>query len=169
MNTHQILPVNNGMSEQNRKKVVQVLNTELSDHYLLQAKTKFYHWNVRGSHFRDLHLLFDEQYEIIANMVDELAEQSLKLGGHASGTLKSFLEQSRLKEDHEPAIPDTRDMVQNLLNDHESIMNNLYKEIKVLDEEYDDAVTSNKLQDISDQHHKMAWMLRMILQKSNLE
>ncbi len=158
----------NGMTDKNRKKVVEVLNQELADHYVLQTKTKFYHWNVRGPLFHDLHVLFDEQYEALATMVDELAEQSLKLGGHANGTLQTFIKDSRLGEDKAGMIPDTREMVEQLLADHEQIMQNLHKEIKVLDEDCDDAVTSNKLQDISDQHHKMAWMLRMLLQKNTL-
>jgi DNA-binding ferritin-like protein len=52
---------------------------------------------------------------------------------------------------------------------HESVLETLHADIKTTDEKHDDAVTSNLLQDISAKHHKMAWMLRMIIQKSTLD
>jgi starvation-inducible DNA-binding protein len=164
-----MLPMNNGVSEQNRKAVIECLHQELADHYVLVTKTRFYHWNVEGPEFHDLHELLDEQYAIIAEQIDQIAEQALQLGGQAPGTLAWFLGHARLKEDNDENIPDTRRMIQNLLDDHEAIMTNLHGEIGTVEEENDDKVTSNFLQEISAQHHKMAWMLRMILQNSSLE
>jgi starvation-inducible DNA-binding protein len=164
-----LLPMRNGMSEKNRKAVVTLLNQEVADHYVLVTKTKFYHWNVEGPEFHDIHELLDEHYEILSEMIDLLAEQCLKLGGQAAGKLAWFQENMRLAEDPGEQIPDTRRMVENLLEDHESIMEYLAKDIKDTDEKYDDPVTSNLLQDFSAKHHKMAWMLRMILQKSQID
>ena len=76
-----MLSIRNGISDDNRKAVTALLNQQLADHYVLLTKTKFYHWNVEGPEFHDLHELFDAQYEMIAEQVDELAEQALKLGG----------------------------------------------------------------------------------------
>jgi starvation-inducible DNA-binding protein len=135
---------------------------------VLVTKTKFYHWNVEGPEFHDIHELLDEQYEILSDIVDELAEQCLKLGGQAAGTLHWFKDHARLKEDPGEEIPDTRSMIQNLVDDHETVMESLHENIKTIDDDYDDAVTSNLLQDISAKHHKMAWMLRMILQRTTL-
>jgi starvation-inducible DNA-binding protein len=159
----------NGMSEKNRSSVVDLLNRQVADHYALVTKTKFYHWNVEGPEFHDIHVLLDDHYAILSDMVDELAEQCLKLGGQAAGTLAWFKAHTRLAEDDGESIPDTRSMIENLMNDHESILETLHKDIKATDEKHDDAVTSNLLQDISAKHHKMAWMLRMILQKSALD
>lgn len=164
-----MLSMRNGVSEENRKAVIALLHRQLADHYVLVAKTKFYHWNVEGPEFHDLHELFDEHYAIIEEQVDQLAEQALKLGGQAPGTLAWFLEHTRLTEDKGETIPDTLRMVKNLLDDHETIMENLYEDITATDEDYKDAVTSNLLQEISDAHHKMAWMLRMIMQPTTLE
>lgn len=166
---HSMLPMRNGMKDSDRKAAIGILHKQLADHYTLVTKTKFYHWNVEGPEFHDLHELLDEHYEIISEQVDELAEQALKLGGQAPGTLDYFKRTSRLPEDNGESIPDTLAMIQNLLNDHESIMEKLHQDIDDLDEKYSDKVTSNKLQDISDQHHKMAWMLRMIIQPTTLE
>jgi starvation-inducible DNA-binding protein len=164
-----LLPMRNGMTDSNRKAVVAILNRQVADHYVLLTKTKFYHWNVEGPEFHDLHELLDEHYEILADIVDGVAEQCLKLGGQAAGTLQWFKAHTRLPEDEGENIPDTYAMIQNLLDGHETILENLHKDIKTTDDKHDDAVTSNLLQDVSDKHHKMAWMLRMILQKSTLD
>ena len=164
-----ILPMRNGVPEENRKAIVARLNQQVADHYVLVTKTKFYHWNVEGPEFHDIHKLLDEHYEILSDMVDELAEQCLKLGGQAAGTLQWFKDHARLEEDPGENIPDTRSMIRNLVNDHEDVMESLHDDIDSIDNDYDDAVTSNLLQDISGKHHKMAWMLRMILQRTSLD
>ena len=164
-----LIPMRNGMSDEQRKGVVALLNLQVADHYVLLTKTKFYHWNVEGPEFHDIHELLDEHYETLSEVVDEIAEQTLKLGGQAAGTLAWFKAHTRLGEDEGENIPDTRRMIQNLKDDHESIMETLHADIGACEEKYDDAVTSNLLQEMSDKHHKMAWMLRMILQQSTLE
>ena len=167
-NIHSMLPVRNGVSEPHRKAIIALLHQQLADHYVLVTKTKFYHWNIEGPEFHDLHELLDSHYAIISDQVDEIAEQNLKLGGQTPGTLAWFKTHSRIQEDEGNSIPDTRTMVNNLLTNHEHIMETLHSDIKDIDAKYDDAVTSNLLQDICDEHHKMAWMLRMILQPSSL-
>src|SRR5215813_470705 len=94
-----LLPMRNGMSDANRKAVVALLNLQVADHYALVTKTKFYHWNVEGPEFHDIHELLDEHYEILSNIVDEVAEQCLKLGGQAAGTLAWFKAHTRLPEE----------------------------------------------------------------------
>jgi len=164
-----LLPIRNGMSDGNRKGVIDILHHQLADHYVLLTKTKFYHWNIEGPEFHDLHELLDQHYEIIAEQVDEIAEQALKLGGQAPGTLGWFKDNARLGEDPGDTIPDTRAMLRNLLADHEAVITLLHGDITKTEDDFDDKVTSNKLQEFSDQHHKMAWMIRMILQPSSLE
>jgi starvation-inducible DNA-binding protein len=166
---HSMLPMNDGASADNRAAVVEILNRQLADHYVLLTKTKFYHWNIEGPEFHDLHELLDEHYAVLADEVDLIAEQSLKLGGQAAGTLAYFKQHSRIKEDPGDTIPDTRRMIQNLLDGHEAIMTALHDDISTVEEEHDDKVTANFLQDVSAEHHKMAWMLRMLLQHSTLE
>ena len=167
--TKSMLPMKDGVSEMHRKAVIECLHQELADHYVLVTKTRFYHWNVKGPEFHDLHTILDEQYQTIAEQIDQIAEQALQLGGQAPGTLAWFLSRARLKEDPEETIPDTRRMIQNLLDDHEAIMTFLQGEITTIEEEHGDKMTSGFLQGISAQHHKIAWMLRMILQPSSLE
>lgn len=164
-----MLPIRNGMSEDNRRAVVALLNRQVADHYVLLTKTKFYHWNVEGPEFHDIHELLDEHYEILSDIVDELAEQCLKLGGQAAGTLAWFKDHTRLSEDEGENIPDTRSMIENLMSDHETVLETLHEDIDTTDTKFEDKVTSNLLQDVSAKHHKMAWMLRMIIQKSTID
>src|SRR2546423_417356 len=124
-----LLPMRNGMTDENRKAVIDLLNQQVADHYVVLTKTKFYHWNVEGPEFHDIHELLDEHYAIMSDIVDELAEQCLKLGGQAAGTLDYFKENSRIPEDEGDTIPDTRSMIENLMNDHETIMENLHEDI----------------------------------------
>ena len=67
---------NIGITDTNRESVVQILNTLLSDEYLLYTKTRNYHWNVVGPQFNDLHKFFEAQYEELNEFVDEVAERA---------------------------------------------------------------------------------------------
>src|SRR5258706_4534874 len=100
-----LLPIRNGMGDANRKAVIALLNQQVADHYVLLTKTKFYHWNVEGPEFHDLHVLLDEHYEILADIVDEVAEQCLKLCGQAAGTLEWFKAHFRLTGEKGGSIP----------------------------------------------------------------
>ncbi|MGC8595234.1 MAG: Dps family protein [Candidatus Kryptoniota bacterium] len=148
-----------GINDKNRKEVVKILNTLLSDEYLLYTQTRKYHWNVFGPHFNDLHKFFQEQYEELDDIVDDVAERARALGGIASGTMTEFLKDSRLKE--EPGInPESSKMVENLLKQHESIIKNLRTDIETCATKYLDAGTSDFLTQLLEKHEKMGWMLR---------
>ena len=61
--------------------VVEILNTLLSDEYVLYTKTRNYHWNVVGPRFNDLHKFFEAQYETLNEIVDAVAERTRAVGG----------------------------------------------------------------------------------------
>ena len=67
---------NIGLSEEQRAGVVKILNTLLSDEYVLYTKTRNYHWNVTGPQFNDLHKFFEEQYTELNEIVDDVAERA---------------------------------------------------------------------------------------------
>ena len=89
---------NVGVPDKARNLIVDILNTTLSDEYVLATKTRNYHWNVVGPQFNDLHKFFEVQYEALNDVVDEVAERARTLGGRAWGTLAEFTKASRLKE-----------------------------------------------------------------------
>ena len=116
--------MNIGLADEQRTGVVKILNTLLSDEYILYTKTRNYHWNVVGPQFNDLHKFFEEQYNELNGIVDEVAKRARAVGGNAFGTVAEFSQHTRLKE--QPGqYPGARAMRANLLNDHEALIRHL--------------------------------------------
>ena len=154
---------NIGLADKDREGVVKILNTVLADEYVLYTKTKNYHWNVVGPQFHDLHKFLDAQYEELADIVDDVAERARSLGGPALGTLGEFLKQTRLKE--QPGqYPGAREMIANLLADHEALIRTLRVDLETCVERYHDIGTNDFLTGLMEKHEKMAWMLRACLE-----
>jgi starvation-inducible DNA-binding protein len=153
-----------GISDQHREAVVKILNTLLSDEYVLYTKTRNFHWNVVGPQFHDFHKFFEAQYDEIDAIIDEVAERARMLGGLSSGSLGEFLDQSRLKEQPAKTMA-AKTMVSSLLSDHEAIIQNLRKDLVTSVEKHHDMGTSDFLTGLMEQHEKMAWMLRATLEQ----
>jgi starvation-inducible DNA-binding protein len=153
---------NIAISDEHRKGAVAILNALLSDESVLNTKTRNYHWNVVGPQFNDLHKFFEAQYEQLSEIVDEVAERARTLGGPAFGTLAEFSQHTRLKE-HPGTYPDAREMISNLLADHETIIRQLRVDLETVMERSRDAGTSDFLTGLMERHEKMAWMLRAFL------
>lgn len=151
-----------GINEHNRQAVCKMLNTLLSDEYLLYVKTQNYHWNVTGLMFNDLHLFFGKQYKELASIADMVAERVRALGGKALGTMQEFIENSRLKEPT-GMVTDYKNMLKNLLADQESIIRSIRIDIDATSDEFEDMGTNNLLCKLIEKHEKMAWMLRSYL------
>lgn len=148
-----------GIEEENRKGIVAILNTLLADEYLLFTKTRNYHWNVVGKDFKERHEFFQEQYEKLDQLIDEIAERSRQLGGVSVATMTEFLQNTNLKE--KPGdFPADMKMISNLLNDHENTIKYLRKSSEECDEKYHDMGTNDFLIGLMEVHEKMAWMLR---------
>jgi starvation-inducible DNA-binding protein len=156
-------PINIGLSEEQRQGVVNLLNQDLSDTYLLVIKTKKYHWDVIGPQFRTLHQLWDEQYEALSANVDAIAERIRALGGYPIGTAKGFLENASLRE-HAGDLPNASEMVERLAGDHEQIIRNLRGHIDECSDTHHDEGTADFLTGLMEQHEEMAWMLRSFLE-----
>ncbi|PWU17343.1 MAG: DNA starvation/stationary phase protection protein [Candidatus Rokuibacteriota bacterium] len=157
------MKANIGISDANRQNVVKILNALLADEYVLYTKTRNYHWNVVGPQFNDLHKFFESQYEALNEVVDDVAERTRTLGGHAAGTLAEFSELTRLKEEA-GFYPDARTMLANLLADHEAVIHGLRGDLSTVMDRYGDAGTNDFLTGLMEKHEKMAWMLRAYLE-----
>jgi starvation-inducible DNA-binding protein len=148
-----------GIETENRKEVVGILNILLADEYLLFTKTRNYHWNVVGKDFKERHEFFQQQYEKLDGMIDEIAERTRQLGGVTVATMNEFMRITNLKE--KPGeYPSDLKMISNLLTDHESTIKYLRKSADKCDEEYNDMGTNDFLIGLMEIHEKMAWMLR---------
>lgn len=156
-----------GVKDDSRKKLVETLNMRLCDEYVLSTKTRKFHWNVVGPRFSQLHEFFEEQYEIIDEMIDEIAERARQLGGKSLGTLEEFVRHSSINEDP-GQNPDAQTMISKLLKDHEAIIKTLRKNADEADEEYDDMATNDFFLQAVQKHEKMAWMLRAHLEGKDI-
>jgi starvation-inducible DNA-binding protein len=153
--------MNIGISPDNREGVAQILNTLLADEHVLYVKTRNYHWNVVGIHFFDLHKFLESQYQTLEASIDEIAERVRTLGFPAQASLKIFLASARLAED-ESLVTEAKQMIRNLLEDHEAICRQLRGDIGIVQDSFIDVATTDFLTGLLAEHEKMAWMLRSI-------
>lgn len=151
--------VNIGLDDSSRGGVARILDRLLADEFVLYIKTRRFHWNVVGPHFAELHRLFESQYEQLDDIVDEVAERARALGGTAAGSLREFLELTRLAE-NAGDNPAAERMIAALLADHESLIRSLRADLETASGQYRDAGTGDFLTGLLERHEKMAWMLR---------
>jgi starvation-inducible DNA-binding protein len=150
---------NIGISEQHLAEISQVLSRILADEFVLYTKTRNAHWNIEGPDFHSMHILFESQYNELAEVVDKIAERIRMLGHYAPATLKQFLEWTHLTEQTREKN-DSNGFIKELLNDHENIVINTRKQINRLADQLKDTGTSDYLTGLTEYHEKIAWMLR---------
>lgn len=153
-----------GLSVANTQGVATILGRLLADEHVLYMRLRNYHWNVVGMAFGPLHALFQDQYEGLAEDIDEIAERIRMLGPTVPGTLTEMLQLTSLAE-RPGDLPDDRGMVAQLVTDHEAIIRHLRKDIRACDEQYDDMGTSDYLTGLMEKHEKLAWLLRAHLEQ----
>ena len=156
---------NDGLNEEQREAMIGLLKTALADQHVLYMKMRHYHWNVTGPQFQPLHELIEEQYDDIADTIDDTAERIRQYGEFAPGTLKEMLELARLTEDE--TVPTAREMVANLVADHESVIRALREDIEIADD-HDDVAVEDYFTGLLQDHQKMAWLLRAHLEGEGL-
>ncbi len=149
-----------GIDRDDRQKIAGGLSRLLADTYTLYLKTHNYHWNVTGPRFRELHLMFEEQYTELATAVDEIAERVRTLGYPAPGTYKEFAELSSIEE--VAGVPAAEEMVQDLVTAHETVVRTC-REVLPAAQTADDESTVSLVSDRMRIHEKTAWMLRSLL------
>lgn len=138
-------------------KTVDLLNKLLANELVLYQKTRNFHWNVEGPHFNDLHKLFEEQYDELAEHGDEIAERVRTLGHRPLSTMTEALEAASLQE--KPCdFPKAEAMVEQLLADHEQII----REIRKMIDQVEDVGSEDFLTGLLQAHEKTAWMLRSV-------
>jgi starvation-inducible DNA-binding protein len=156
------MKINIGLDESQRKPVIDILNRLLADEVLLYVKTRNYHWNVEGPDFSETHKFFEAQYEQLDEIMDDVAERARALGGRAAGAMGEFLKLTRLAEDKGTTTGE-KNMITNLLNDHEIIIRAVREDLQAVADKHRDAGTNDFLTGVMEEHEKMAWMLRSYL------
>lgn len=160
--------LNIGLTEKQRQGVIDLLNQDLADSYVLLVRTKKYHWDVIGPQFRTLHQLWEEHYEKLTQNIDAIAERIRTLGGYPVGTLEGFLKIATLKE-KAGKVPTATGMVAQLVEDHEQVIRNLRKHVDRSSEDFNDEGTADFLTGLMEQHEQIAWMLRSFIEGQALE
>ncbi|MET0946291.1 MAG: DNA starvation/stationary phase protection protein [Flavobacterium sp.] len=153
------MKANIGIKQESIAKVVDVLTKVLADEFVLYTKTKKAHWNVEGPDFYNKHIFFEQQYEALDEIVDNVAERIRTLGHYAPATLKEYLALTHLTEESREKN-DSTGYIKELLADHESILIHLRENINNFATELHDAGTSDYITGLLENHEKMAWMLR---------
>jgi starvation-inducible DNA-binding protein len=147
-----------GLSDEQRLGSARVLNRVVADLHVIYIKTRKYHWNITGPQFWAVHAMLEAQYNQLADEIDEIAERVRMVGGHAIGTMSEFMEQTRLAE--QPGeYPNARDMLHDLLHDHEQMVRNLRQDVETVQQEFEDVTTADALTGLARLHEKIAWML----------
>lgn len=150
-----------GLSDSNRKAAADGLARVLGSTFTLYLKTHYFHWNVTGLMFPTLHLLFEQQYNELFLATDAIAERIRSLGFPAPGSYKQFQELTFIKE--AIAIPKAKEMISQLLADHEAMSRNI-RELAMTVEKAEDEATLDLLTERTEEHEKTAWMLRSMLE-----
>jgi starvation-inducible DNA-binding protein len=132
------------------------LDKILADSYILMLKTQNYHWNVVGENFKALHELFQTQYEDLFSAIDEIAERIRALGSKVEGSFEHFKKLSDFRNANKNFH--SKDMIQDLLNDHELIAKILREAIKLAQSESDE-ISADLFIQRAKIHEKNIWML----------
>jgi starvation-inducible DNA-binding protein len=138
-------------------EISRALNAILADSFALYLKTKNFHWHVSGRHFRDLHLLFDEQAGQILDSTDEIAERVRKIGGTTLRSIGHIGELQTIKDNDEAFLPAPA-MLRELLNDNKKTIEAMRKAHKTCDD-HEDVATASLLENFIDAAEKRAWFL----------
>ena len=151
------MEVNTGISERNRLALSEGLSRILADTYALYLKTQNFHWNVRAENFFSLHLLFEKQYQELAEAVDEISERIRALGFYVDASFSAFKKITAVKE--EGKVLSGKEMLHALVEGHEVWIKNARKFAAIADKDSDFA-TVDMLGRRLGAHEKMAWFLR---------
>ncbi len=147
------------------KDITAAMNAILADVFALYVKTKNFHWHISGPHFRDYHLLLDEQADQIFAMTDPIAERIRKIGGL---TLRSIGHISRTQRvlDNDAEYVEPLDMIAELADDNRTLATRLREAHNVCDE-HRDVATASLIEVWIDETERRAWFLYETTRRAN--
>ena len=153
------------LSDEAIKEISAALTTLLADVYAIYFKTKNFHWHMSGPHFRDYHLLLDEQADQIFAIGDDIAERARKIGGN---TLRSVGNIARLQRvvDNDADFVTPQDMLAELRDDNKELAKHMLA-VHSLCDEYEDVATASLLENWIDEAERRTWFLFETTRHSN--
>ncbi len=150
-----------------REGVAQIsesLNLLLADVFALYLKTKSFHWHISGRHFRDYHLLLDEQAAQIFAMSDDIAERTRKIGGTTLRSISDISRHQRLRDNNDTSLS-TTDMLAELCSDNRQLTGFLRLTHEVASRN-DDVATTSLIENWIDESERRTWFLSAALGES---
>ena len=138
-------------------KVAKALNGLLADAFALYLKTKNFHWHLSGRHFRDYHLMLDEQSDQIFATTDPLAERVRKIGGRTLRSIGEVAKLQTIKDNDEAYVPPV-EMLRELMNDNKKMAAAMRKAHEVCDDAKDVA-SASLLENYIDDTERRTWFL----------
>ena len=133
------------------------LRALLADVFALYLKTKNFHWHISGPHFRDYHLMLDEQSEQIFAMTDDIAERARKIGGTTLRSIGQIAREKRIL-DNDADYVDPQDMLAELRSDNQQLTREM-RRVHELCDEYGDVATASLLENWIDETERRIWFL----------
>src|SRR5438445_9611428 len=129
----------------------------LADVFALYLKTKNFHWHISGRHFRDYHLLLDQQSDQIFATTDQLAERVRKIGGTTLKSIGQVAKLQTIKDNNEDYVP-PREMLRELMQDNKHVAAAMRKAHKIADDN-EDRGTAQLLELFIDETERRTWFL----------
>jgi len=142
-------------------EISSALRKLLADVFTLYLKTKNFHWHMSGKHFRDYHLLLDEQAQQIFAMTDDIAERARKIGGTTIHSIRDIAEHQRLRDNNAEFVPPV-DMLAELRDDNKTLTRELRSTHKLCDQ-HDDVATASLIENWIDETERRTWFLSEIV------
>lgn len=139
------------------KDIAAAMNAILADVFALYVKTKNFHWHLSGPHFRDYHLLFDEQADQVFAMTDAIAERVRKVGGSTIRSIGQIAKMQRVS-DNDAQYVEPSDMLAELREDNKSLAARLREAHNVCDE-HRDIATASLIEVWIDETERRTWFL----------
>jgi starvation-inducible DNA-binding protein len=133
----------------------------LADVFALYVKTKNFHWHMSGRHFRDYHLLLDEQATQIFAMTDDIAERARKIGGTTIRSISDVAKNQRLKDNNKESVAPL-EMISELCDDNQQLTRSLRATHEVCDH-HNDVATASLIEVWIDEGERRTWFLAEII------
>ena len=145
------------LNRNDTRSVADALNSALADCFALYLKTKNFHWHVSGPHFRDYHLLLDDQAAQIYGITDAIAERVRKTGNVTLRSIGDIARRQTLKDNDADFVAPT-DMLVELREDNLKLVES-FRTVKEAAEKAGDNATSGIVDEWTDQAEERAWFL----------
>jgi starvation-inducible DNA-binding protein len=132
----------------------------LADVFALYVKTKNFHWHISGRHFRDYHLLLDEQATQIFAITDAIAERARKIGGTTIRSISDIARNQRLKDNNKEGVS-PQEMISELCDDNQQLTRSLRAVHEICDR-HNDVATTSLIEVWIDESERRTWFLAEI-------